>query len=922
MADPREIRVFLSSTFRDMDAERHHLVNRVFPKIRQLCYQRQVNFSEIDLRWGITEAAANNGRTVQICLEEIDRCRALQIPPFFIGFLGERYGWVPQADDLAAYWQQSPDRRYATLIQDALNQNISVTELEIRFAFLSPPEDVSPARVQMYLRDPALTATLAPTQEQPDSRLTAMKTALREQAPQTIAIDGYKSIEEFGDAVSRWLVDAIDTLYPAESLPDIWQQRRHEHACFADARRRGYVPLTAFRDPLIARFNQQWMSKSPTPTLIIGESGMGKSAFLADLETTLKQRSRPIPDFFADDYVALSLEEMLNKDDSYQVFSHYVGADGDFTLANWRNRLFHFLAEAGDNTAIASKDDEAWEQVIARLDGFFTRHRATLVLTLDAINQFSQRDAALERLSKLRWPMRILLVMTGTPDVLPVLGRIHNTLQESSGWHLEMLPPLALSERQRLCEDRLAQVSKSLSDSQMTQLIQAPVCNSPLFLHLTIEELCLHARHEALPTALNALLACTDPGSLFISLLESSDKDYSAPRLATRAACFIAASRRGLTHGELAYLLEESLTTNSKIADHDLVPLLARLAPWCQSSDGRLQLLHGILTAALQENEEMESCRERIIWHFANDTSGFALAERIWQWMALAEDGPVIRELSEVMSVIHLHETAPELLHQAWGACGIYLTSPLTGKSTTPFSWSLEQPDELRPHLYSAMVIFIWLRQLDATSTAAAWGNAIRPVFDDSETTYVEKAHFYNTLALLNKKMGNLDLAEICIDTALEYAGDLLLTDSYSRIVMNKLGIMELTKGKAVTLELYKQLRPLMLTTASSADLELQIAQLEADTMPADYTEARLRNVIKMLESEAASPQRQIPIAAAYMDLTAHYLDNNNQPLALESLERAIELKMLWYPPEAQHMQELFTLHSIITSNISAMDEE
>jgi hypothetical protein len=134
----REIRVFLSSTFRDMDAERHYLVTRVFPEIRQICYQRMINFSEIDLRWGITEEAAHNGRTVQICLEEIERCRSLGIPPFFIGFLGERYGWVPQADDLAAYWQQSPDQRYAGLIRDALKENISVTELEIRFAFLAP----------------------------------------------------------------------------------------------------------------------------------------------------------------------------------------------------------------------------------------------------------------------------------------------------------------------------------------------------------------------------------------------------------------------------------------------------------------------------------------------------------------------------------------------------------------------------------------------------------------------------------------------------------------------------------------------------------------------------------------------------------------------------------------------------------------
>jgi hypothetical protein len=82
----REIRVFLSSTFKDMDAERNYLVKQVFPRVRAACLARQVGFTEIDLRWGVTEEESQNGATVEICLKEIDRCR--DFPPFFIGFLG------------------------------------------------------------------------------------------------------------------------------------------------------------------------------------------------------------------------------------------------------------------------------------------------------------------------------------------------------------------------------------------------------------------------------------------------------------------------------------------------------------------------------------------------------------------------------------------------------------------------------------------------------------------------------------------------------------------------------------------------------------------------------------------------------------------------------------------------------------------
>ncbi len=85
----KTVRVFISSTFRDMHAERDHLVKVVFPRLRQWCEERRLHLVDIDLRWGVTKEQANNGASLEICLQEIDGSR-----PFFIGILGERYGWV------------------------------------------------------------------------------------------------------------------------------------------------------------------------------------------------------------------------------------------------------------------------------------------------------------------------------------------------------------------------------------------------------------------------------------------------------------------------------------------------------------------------------------------------------------------------------------------------------------------------------------------------------------------------------------------------------------------------------------------------------------------------------------------------------------------------------------------------------------
>ena len=86
----RQIRVFISSTFRDMQEERDILVKKIFPQLRKLCEDRAVTWTEVDLRWGITDEQKAEGKVLPLCLEEIHRCR-----PYFIGLLGERYGSLP-----------------------------------------------------------------------------------------------------------------------------------------------------------------------------------------------------------------------------------------------------------------------------------------------------------------------------------------------------------------------------------------------------------------------------------------------------------------------------------------------------------------------------------------------------------------------------------------------------------------------------------------------------------------------------------------------------------------------------------------------------------------------------------------------------------------------------------------------------------
>ena len=49
------VRVFTSTTFRDMVKEREALVHIVFPHLREVCKEHRIALTDIDLRWGIVD---------------------------------------------------------------------------------------------------------------------------------------------------------------------------------------------------------------------------------------------------------------------------------------------------------------------------------------------------------------------------------------------------------------------------------------------------------------------------------------------------------------------------------------------------------------------------------------------------------------------------------------------------------------------------------------------------------------------------------------------------------------------------------------------------------------------------------------------------------------------------------------------------
>lgn len=94
MPGTQTFRLFVSSTFLDLEAERNYLREHVFPAIRAMCARRGARFQAIDLRWGVSREASLDQQAIKVCLEEIDRCRMVTPRPNFIVLLGNRRGWL------------------------------------------------------------------------------------------------------------------------------------------------------------------------------------------------------------------------------------------------------------------------------------------------------------------------------------------------------------------------------------------------------------------------------------------------------------------------------------------------------------------------------------------------------------------------------------------------------------------------------------------------------------------------------------------------------------------------------------------------------------------------------------------------------------------------------------------------------------
>ena len=559
--DQQVIRVFLSSTFRDFMQERDLLVKQVFPSLRRRAQERGVEVVDVDLRWGITEEQSKQGQTIGICLDEIERCR-----PYFIGLLGDRYGWVPEHGD----YRPELLRRQNWLPPH--QGNASVTELEILHGVLNNPEMAG--RAFFYFRDPAYSDAKAAEgpgwrSESPEERqkLEALKERIRASGFPVVE-KGVATPKAIADRIEADLWSLIEEQFPEVPKTDPLELEAARHASYRADRTGLYLGGETYIQQL-----QRWISAGEQRILITGESGAGKSALISNW---------------------VAAHESSQPDDV--IFCHHLGSSNDASalrplLARMIDSASTLLVDADELSEPLKVPQDWWELVsevtntLSRLSTWAIRHQRRWIWVLDGLDKLDLDDQQ-------ALPWLPLVMPKGVHLVVSALDcQVRTLLQERQFTELT-IGPLGGAEQEQLIEKYLKLYTKQLVPDLRRKITGHRQGSSPLFLRVLLEELRLCGKFQTLAEQLQGYLTAESVADLYELVLQRLEDDGHGDAV-RKVMTALWASRAGLSENELLAI--------TGLVHAQWAPIGIGLQEALGEANGRLVFGHDFLRQAVRD---------------------------------------------------------------------------------------------------------------------------------------------------------------------------------------------------------------------------------------------------------------------------------------------------------------------------------
>jgi telomerase protein component 1 len=629
MALWRTVRVFISSTFRDMHAERDHLVKVAFPRLRERLLPYRIHLIDIDLRWGLTAEQAENGRVIDLCLSEIDRCR-----PFFVGIIGQRYGWVPEsASEDPSHQHRRPEAPTgksitALEIYHGVLRNPSMEDHALFYfrepTFLASPDMTEAIRREVYLDEHG--QALEDLKQEISHYCQDRGIPLRKYAcgwdpkkanPEDGTLGRIVGLYELGQVVEQDVYEAMTREYPEIAAPPPdpeaagsvgWLSTETDyHDRFAESMLQVYCG----REKIHEELSKYLCGTATIPLMLTGESGSGKSSIIAKLQS---------------DHHHQKPEDFL--------LVHYIGASPLST--NVRMMLRRFCQELENNfklkprtvgypgtgapegpaaDLVLPESVEKLQQLLAELlRGIPTTCKA--IILVDGLNQLDETPSARE----LTWmptvlPQNVKIIVSCVDDgsetdsVCAVLRR--RRLLEVR------IDPLTKAEQIEIMHELPAMSAKTLDAGQISTLLENPGTTNPLYLSVALDELRGFGSFERLGERIRSFPDVSGEIGLAHLFLQVIDRlvHELGEELVSWVLSLIASSRQGLSERELAEVLDRRGIScgEDTTALTQMQVLLRQLRSHLLRRDTRIDFLHRTLAHAVRRRFLPDDDNERSV---------------------------------------------------------------------------------------------------------------------------------------------------------------------------------------------------------------------------------------------------------------------------------------------------------------------
>lgn len=590
--EDRAVRVFVSSTFVDMRAERNQLATTTFPALRQRFRDRGVELFEVDLRWGVAESDV----TLDVCLSEVNRCK-----PYFIGLLGQRYGTVLTNDDAPSALKET-----FPVVRDGVGR--SLTEIEILQAVLTDPEGAK--RALFFERDAAWLNTLSDEDrshfeersEEARFRLNSLKERIRSVAKVQI----YNSPDDLGPAIEAALGEVLEASFPEETATDDFALNDRLHAAYARDRLGPHVAAKSN----IERLNQWMLEQGAPPLLVAGSSGGGKSKLIAEwLQAWHTSHPRDV------------------------LFAHYLGASPDsadpvlIMLRLWE----HLNRSTGETIDLPQGDAEFADIAaglvsrLAQAASIAERQGFSIVIALDGLDKLVSEQS-------LRWLPSVL-----APQIRLLTSALDGEAKSAAlerNWKVVEVEPLDDAARNQLIAETLRLWGKSdLAPARKQQIVSHHLSGLPLFLKTTLEELRVSAAEDVLDARLRVYLEAGDMPDLFGRVLDRLEHECGRD-FVRQALSLVWAGRWGLEEAEIINI--------SGVPPLAWAKLRNALGDNLRDQAGRMTfghefLKHAVESRFLSSDEEKKSIHLAIADAFAARSPDFRQAEELPYQLRKAE---------------------------------------------------------------------------------------------------------------------------------------------------------------------------------------------------------------------------------------------------------------------------------------------